>query len=159
MFLRYFLDLDDPFDRVEAALLADPASWVPGMARAAEDLRERLLADVGFPVEGEGRLDKEVEISFGEPYRSRARTRLPMTWKATGPQRLFPSLEADLEVAALGAIRTQVSISARYLPPMGPIGRALDRALLHRVAEATVRDFLDRVGEAIATNVRATADG
>jgi hypothetical protein len=42
---------------------------------------------------------------------------------------------------------------------MGPLGRAVDRALLHLVAEATIRDFLDRVGEAIATNVRATADG
>lgn len=159
MFLRYFLDLDDPFDRVEAALLADPADWVPGMARAAEELGERLLAEVGFAVEAEHRIRKEVEISFGEPYRSPTKTRLPMSWRATGPQRLFPSLEADLEVAALGATRTQVSISARYLPPMGPIGRALDRALLHRVAEATVRDFLDRVGEAIATQIRATAAG
>jgi hypothetical protein len=30
---------------------------------------------------------------------------------------------------------------------MGVVGRALDRALLHRVAEATIKDFLDRVGE------------
>jgi hypothetical protein len=28
---------------------------------------------------------------------------------------------------------------------MGPLGRAVDRALLHRVAEATLKDFLDRV--------------
>jgi hypothetical protein len=32
---------------------------------------------------------------------------------------------------------------------MGLLGRALDRALLHRVAEATAKDFLDRVGEAL----------
>jgi hypothetical protein len=159
MFLRYFLDLDDPFDRVEAALLADPASWVPGMARSAEELGERLLAEVGFAVKGEHRIHREVEISFGDPFRSPTKTRLPMSWTATGAKRLFPSLEADLEVAALGAMRTQVSISARYEPPAGPLGRALDRGLLHRVAEATIRDFLDRVGGAIATNVRATADG
>jgi hypothetical protein len=30
------------------------------------------------------------------------------------------------------------------------VGRAIDRALLHRVAEATIKDFLDRVGEALA---------
>jgi hypothetical protein len=159
MFVRYFLVLDDPFERVEAALLADPSSWVPGMARAADDLGQRLLADVGFAVNEDRRVDKEVEVSFGEPYRALTKARLPMSWKATGPQRLFPSLEADLEVAAIGANRTQVSISARYRPPMGPLGRAVDRALLHLVAEATIRDFLDRVGEAIATNVRATADG
>jgi hypothetical protein len=30
------------------------------------------------------------------------------------------------------------------------IGRALDKALMHRVAEATVKDFLDRVGDRLA---------
>jgi hypothetical protein len=29
------------------------------------------------------------------------------------------------------------------------VGHALDRVLLHRVAEATLKDFLDRVGQAI----------
>jgi len=159
MFVRYFLDLDDPFERVEAALLADPSSWVPGMARAAEDLGERLLAEVGFAVNVDRRVDKEVEISFGEPYRALTKTRLPMSWNATGAKQLFPSLEADLEVAGLGPSRTQISISAQYRPPMGSLGRALDRALLHRVAEATIKDFLDRVGDAVAVRVRATADG
>jgi hypothetical protein len=41
-------------------------------------------------------------------------------------------------------------MSARYRPPLGMIGRALDKALMHRVAEATVKDFLDRVGERLA---------
>ena len=62
---------------------------------------------------------------------------------------MFPHLDADIEVASLGADRTQLSISARYRAPMGALGRMLDRALLHRVAEATVKDFLDRVGEQV----------
>jgi uncharacterized membrane protein len=78
-----------------------------------------------------------------------------MSWKATSAEHLFPALDADLEVAALGPSRTQLSISARYRPPGGPVGRALDRALLHRVAEATVKDFLDRVGEALQTRALA----
>lgn len=160
MFIRYFRDLDDPFDRVEAALIADPSSWLPGMANAAGELGDRLLAEVGFAVrDDDRRLDKEVEISFGEPFRSPTRTRIPMSWTATGARSLFPSLDADLEAAPLGASRTQISISAWYRPPMGPLGRALDRALLHRVAEATIGDFLDRVRDAIAARVRATVDG
>lgn len=79
-----------------------------------------------------------------------------MSWRATGPDRLFPQLDADLEVAALGRGRTQLSISARYRPPMGAAGRALDRALLHRVAEATIKDFLDRVGERVAAREAPT---
>jgi hypothetical protein len=47
---------------------------------------------------------------------------------------------------AVGEQRTRLAISARYRPPLGAVGRAADRVLLHRVAEATVKDFLDRVG-------------
>ncbi len=151
MFIRYYLDLPIPFAAVEAELLAQPEAWVPGLARDAESLGEHLLAEVGFAVDEAHRLDKQVEIEFGEPYRIPAKTLLPMSWKATGAERLFPALDADLEVASLGPNRTQLSISARYKPPMGPFGRALDRALLHRVAEATAKDFLDRVGEALQT--------
>jgi hypothetical protein len=149
MFIRYYLDLEMPFEHAETALLAQPEAWVPGLARAAEDRGEHLLAEVGFSVDDEHRVDKQVEIEFGEPYRIPAKTLLPMAWHATGPEQLFPSLDADLEVAAMGPNRTQLSVSARYRPPGGVVGRALDRALLHRVAEATVKDFLDRVGETL----------
>ena len=159
MFIKYFLDLEDPYDRVEAALLSDPGTWIPGVARAADDAGEQLLSDVGFAVTNEHRVDKRVEISFGQPVRTFAQARLPMSWNATGPARLFPSFEADLEIAALGPTRTQISISGRYRPPMGAVGRVFDRALLHRVAEATVKDFLDRVGETVSARVHATADG
>lgn len=155
MFIRYYLDLPIPFETLETALLAQPEAWLPGIARDAESRGEHLLAEVGFAVDDARRLDKQVEIGFSEPYRIPGKTLLPMSWKATGPERLFPALDADLEVASLGPNRTQLSISARYRPPMGLLGRALDRALLHRVAEATAKDFLDRVGEAL--QVRAVS--
>jgi hypothetical protein len=40
-------------------------------------------------------------------------------------------------------------MSAMYVPPFGTIGRVIDRAALSRVAEATLKDFLDRVADAI----------
>ncbi|MEW6059392.1 MAG: hypothetical protein AB1551_04505 [Actinomycetota bacterium] len=155
MFLRYFLELPIPFADVESRLLERPQSWLPGLARDAEHRGERLLAEVGFPVDEEHRIAKEVVLELGQPYRIPSKTLLPMGWRATGPERLFPLLDADLEVAALGPNRTQLSISAQYRPPLGVVGQALDRALLHRVAEATVKDFVDRVGEAIQSKVPA----
>lgn len=149
MFVRYYVDLADPFAEVESRLLDAPDRWVPGILRQAEDRGTRLLTEVGFALGEDRRLDKEVEVRIGEPYRIRGKTVLPITWSATGSQALFPSLEGDLEIAGLGDRRSQLSISARYKPPLGPVGRALDRALLHRVAEATVKDFLDRVVEAL----------
>jgi hypothetical protein len=127
--------------------------------RDADAAGERLLSEVGFASSGDRRVDKEVEIAIGAPSGAGSQTRLPMSWKATGPTRLFPSLEADLEVASLGPRRTQISISGRYRPPLGPLGRMLDRAMLHRVAEATVKDFLDCVGTALDVRVRAAAGG
>jgi hypothetical protein len=154
MFIRYFLDLPVPFEDVEARLLAAPEVWVPGLARDAEDGGEHLLAEVGFPVD-DHRVGKEVQIELGTPFRIPSKTILPLTWTATGPARLFPSLDADLEIAVLGQNRTQLAISARYLPPLGAVGKALDRALLHRVAEATLKDFLDRVGETLGAETGA----
>ena len=53
--------------------------------------------------------------------------------------------------------RCQLAISARYDPPLGAVGRAIDRALLARVAEATVKDFLDRVRDSIARRLSDAA--
>lgn len=152
MFIRYFLEIALPFAEVEAALLEAPQDWVPGLARDAGDRGEHLLAEVGFGSK-DLRVEKKVQIGLGPPLRIPSKTLLPMTWEATGAQRLFPSLDADIEVAPLGPNRTQLSLSARYKPPLGALGRAIDRALLHRVAEATLKDFLDRVGEALRDRV------
>jgi hypothetical protein len=153
MFVRYFLEVAIPFEDVEASLLEDPDDWIPGLLRDAEDRGERLLADVGFLIDRR-RVDKQVEIQLGTPYRIPSKTLLPMTWRATGLDGVFPRLDADVEVAALGPRLTQLSISARYRPPMGAAGRVLDRALFHRVAEATIKDFLDRVGERVGERIR-----
>lgn len=150
MFIRYFVDLPLPFEEVRETFLASPETWVPGLARDAEDRGERLLSEVGFSFDDGQWIGKQVEIELGPPLHFSARTALPLTWTATGPEHLFPSLDADLEIASLGPNRTQFAISARYRPPFGGVGRVLDRALLHRVAEATIKDFLDRVAEAIA---------
>lgn len=154
MFIRYYLDLEIPFEEAESALTSAPDEWVPGLARDAGDRADRLLTEVGFSI-ADGRLDRQVEIGFDAPFRLPNKTLLPMWWRVTSAEQLFPALDADIEVAALGPNRTQLSMSARYHPPMGAIGRVLDRTLLHRVAEATVKDFLDRVGEGLSARILA----
>jgi hypothetical protein len=104
---------------------------------------------VGFGPPG-ARLAKRVEIEFGEPIRLPSKTVLPMSWTPDGLESLLPRLDADIELGELGPERTQLSISARYTPPLGPLGRVLDRGILHRVAEATVKDFLDRAAQILS---------
>lgn len=142
MFVRYFVELPFALSLVEDALLREPKEWIPGLAERAEQYGEDLLGEVSTG----GRLHKKVIIDLQNPVRFPSRTVLPMTWRAASQQGLFPVLDADLEVAGLGSGVTQLSVSARYRPPMGVVGKAIDKAFLHRVAEATIKDFVDHVG-------------
>ena len=136
-------------EEVERALSHDPRAWLPGLAERANHRGDLLLADVGF---GEAvRMQRTVVIELGPLVRAGAKASFPLQWTSSGARGLFPSLDADLEVAPLGPGRTQLAMSARYVPPFGPLGRAVDRAVLSRVAEATLKDFLDRVAETIRT--------
>ena len=149
MFIRYFVEVDRPFDEVEVTLLDDPQTWIPGLASKAGALSDSLLAEVGFGTNGT-RVEKQVLLTVHEPIAFPTRLLLPIEWRPSSAQGLFPELHADLEIAPLGPRRTHLSISARYQPPLGLVGRTLDRAMLHRVAELTVKDFLDRTAVALS---------
>lgn len=144
MFIRYFVELPLPAVRVEQGLCESPASWIPGIADEANARGVLLLAGIGLG--DRARLTRRVAVEVGEPMRFPSRTVIPLRWQPESAAGLLPALDADLEVAPLTAESTQLSMSARYTPPLGAVGSAIDRAFLHRVAEATVKDFLDRVG-------------
>jgi hypothetical protein len=147
MFARYFVELPMFSEEVENALSHDPRAWLPGLGERANHRGDMLLAEVGF---GEVvRIKRTVVIELGQSVRSGGKTVFPLRWTSSGAAGLFPSLEADLEVAPLGPGRTQLAMSARYVPPFSSVGRAVDRAVLSRVAEATLKDFLDRVAATI----------
>jgi len=147
MFVRYFVELPTPPEVVEQHLTRSPQEWLPRLATEANERGDALLADVGV---GEKlRVARRVAVEIGRPTHLGETVVIPLTWIPVRAAGLLPSLEADLEIAALGADRTQLAINARYEPPLGMIGRALDRAVLHRVAEATLKDFLDHVAETI----------
>jgi hypothetical protein len=148
MFARYFVEVPLSPEDVAQALARDPHGWLPGLAERANHRGDTLLAEVGF---GEVvRIKRTVVVELGDSVRSGSKIVFPLRWAASGASGLFPSLDADLEVAPLRPGRTQLAMSARYDPPFGAMGRAIDRAVLSRVAEATLKDFLDRVAEMIA---------
>ena len=156
MFLRYYIELPLPVSVVEQALVGSPARWLSAVAGEAQARGDGLLGEVGVDPLGV-RLRRQVRIRLGEPVRFSPMTSLPLTWEPVGLEGLLPRLDANLELGSLGGERTQLAMSARYRPPLGAVGQAADRVLLHRVAEATVKDFLDRLGQAITD--QAVTDG
>jgi hypothetical protein len=148
MFARYFVELIGDRDEIERVVLDAPSTWLPTFATSANLRGDKLLAEVGFG--DDVRIARTVALQVGEAIRLPGKTTIPIGWSASGPVGLFPALQADLEVAPLEEGRCQLAIGARYEPPLGAVGRAIDRTLLSRVAEATLKDFLDRVRDSIA---------
>jgi hypothetical protein len=85
---------------------------------------------------------------------------LAIRWEATGPGGgLFPVLDADLTMAPDGERITILTLAGVYRPPLGALGAALDRAILHRVASATIRAFLAQVAGRITGQPSANGAG
>ena len=96
-------------------------------------------------------LSKLVMIHVAGMTLSDESARLPLRWEATGPgSGLFPALDADIIVTPDGDDGTALTLTGVYRPPLGMVGVMLDRAVLGRMAAATVRDFVARLAEAIA---------
>lgn len=150
MFVYYFVHVRRPFNQVETSLLAHLNHLGPfadAAYREGEDLRDKVGLSRDHPV-----VAKTVQLLSGTPLRGAQQTTIPFAWEATGTPGLFPKLDADLIVAAVGPELSQIAMRGTYAPPLGPLGRALDRAVLHRVAEASVKSFIDRVAHLVESN-------
>jgi hypothetical protein len=144
VFLRSHVVVARPVEEVEARMVAGARNWLPEIATQANGNGHRLLTELGFDV-GKRRISRRIAVEVGAANVASGLMYLPIRWRAASDAGIFPTLEGDLEVAALGS-RTQLALSATYEPPLGLIGKVADRAVLHRVAEVTVQDFLVRIG-------------
>ena len=104
------------------------------------------LARVGLPG-----LAKLVRVQVRDLAWTDRSAGLAIRWEATGPGGgLFPVLDADLTLAPVGDLGCVLSMAGVYRPPLGALGQALDRAVLRRVASATIRRFIAQVAARIA---------
>lgn len=151
MFVYYFVTLAMAFGTAEERLMGatDAMGELAGAAyREGEEIRARIGIGGERPL-----IAKTVRLTTGSPLRSESQTTLPVIWEATGPSVLFPRMDGDLVLAPMGPELTQLAFRGSYRPPLGGVGRAIDRTMLHRVAEASVKGFLDRVARAMTTEV------
>lgn len=151
MLLHDFAYVPVSAEEVCQRVLAADNEWLAPLAAAAMGEGEALRMRVG-PMSAMPMLGKTVRCEIGEALTRGDVTVVPLTWRATSAPGLFPVLSADLEVAPLDSHLTQLTIHGRYEPPLGAIGRRIDRLLMHRVAEATIRSFLGRLASTLATD-------
>jgi hypothetical protein len=150
MFVRYYLELPLAAAQVEQTLVDAAPGWLASLSTAAQERGEGLAARVGVEPGGapDARPGRRAVLALGPPVHLPTMTWLPLRWEPLGVDGLLPRLDATIELGSLGQDRTQLAISAQFEPPAGP-AQGIDRGLAQRVAETTLKDFLDQLGHAI----------
>lgn len=155
MHAYYYTEVDRPFDKVEEVVLRLVhrfGDWSTEAYRDGEALRLKMV------VGGIATVAKSVTMTPGAPDRQPGAARIPLRWEATGSASLFPTMDADLTLVALGDDRTKIALQGNYRPPLGPVGTTLDRFVLHHLAESSVKHFVDKIVDAVAAVVEVSSD-
>ncbi|HET9051292.1 MAG TPA: hypothetical protein VFO60_06275 [Candidatus Dormibacteraeota bacterium] len=148
MLVHDFTYVDRPVEHVAGRLRDDPEGWLTAVAVASRVDEASLCRRVGEAGDVPF-LRRTAFVTCGDAAERGDVLLLPIAWMADRLAGTAPILEAEVEVAPLGADRTQVSLSGRYEPPAGDLGHHVDRLVLHRVAQATVRAFLERMRQTL----------
>jgi len=141
------VDVSRSFEAVRERFASEEA-WFAPLANAAEEECEALYVRIG-PSWASGRVVREVRMTLGTPSDRGVTLVVPISWQSSELPGLFPVLEGEVELFALGPDRCRISLFVSYVPPFGQLGGYLDRALLHRVAQSTLRSFLVRLAESL----------
>jgi hypothetical protein len=149
MLVHDFTYVEAPFGAVRRRLTTGAEAWLTPLAVRAGDAGEALRIRIG-PAGDIPLLSRTTQVCVGQASERADSALVPITWQAAGRiGPAFPVLLADLEVAPLGEQATQLTLMGRYEPPFGALGRGLDRLLLHRMVQASVRSFLEGVAGAL----------
>ena len=141
MLVHYYTQVNAPIGGMVSALediRVNLRAWGEWAYREGESLYARVGPDKGG-IAKEVVLDIEPSVTRGDS------VFYPVSWWATGARMLFPRMQADLILTPIGEGVTRLSFLGSYEPPLGALGHILDRAVLGRVADATVKAWVDRI--------------
>lgn len=149
------------YDDAIATLAREPRRLLQSATDASSSLGGEVVGSLAVDLGGfEVGRDVTIEIGQFEPIEV-LRSILPVRWKAVRGALLYPTVDGQLEIAALSLHppRVQVTLSGEYDPPFGWSGDVIDRAVLHRVAEAVAHRFVGEVAERLQVAVDQRGHG
>jgi hypothetical protein len=144
------MHIDHPVGAVTAVLAAGPREWFAPLDGAGEAALGPHIAGIA--------LRKKVAVEIGPPVTTGDWTEIPVTWKATFIEQLFPIMVGKIELAPVDALTTRLTVCGMYEPPFGPLGKQVDDAFMHAVAEATVADLTLSIARRIDAAVLAGSE-
>ena len=131
--------INRPLGPVVTALRAGPHEWLP-------DFREEHgepTTELRFEEAGQ-RVGRRVRLTLGNVELLEHGARVPLRWEALQHPEFYPRLNGDLRVEEQDG-HSQLRFDARYVPPGGRLGAAVDRMVMGRIGRASVGDFFERV--------------
>jgi hypothetical protein len=150
MFVGHEVTLDASFPAARAGLVRlTRGGWLTDASDDAYNEGLAGLARVG-PFGDVMGASKLVRVLLLEPVDRGDSLTLALRWEATGVMgRLFPVLDANIVLMPAGDGTCSLALAGAYRPPLAAVGVGLDRVLLHRAADATVRSLLRRIAGSI----------
>jgi hypothetical protein len=85
--------------------------------------------------------------------------RIQLWWEAVRTPGLFPTMLAEVSAQPVSPDTTRLEIEGTYWPPFGPLGKAIDAAVGHRVAEAAVHRLLTDIAVQLREECREWTEG
>ena len=148
MFIGATITLEVGFNAAQARL-ANLAHR--GLLRRASENAQKWGADQAqVGPQGALSVSKLVKVQFRHLVTREDSAVWALRWEADGTAgALFPVLDADITLTGAGEEATVLAVSGTYRPPLGSVGAGLDRAIMHLVAEATIRAFTRQLGAVI----------
>lgn len=151
--------VNHPYEQVRDALSKDAPLVLQSATKAAASRAQSIASELRIDVGGIGiQADIQVSVKNIEVKPRQAMsgpvTRLQLEWQAARMANFFPLMHADLSIYPITATETQLDFDGFYEPPLGPLGKAMNAMVGHRIAEACVHRFVREVAEYLRKSLR-----
>lgn len=156
--IRCYDYVNHPFHQVCDALRSKSNSVFHEATTSAESRAESVAAGLHINVAGiEVGKNVAIRIKLYEEVENKAGQKMTvhLEWKATEQPGFFPVMTARLEVYPITQSETQLDFHGEYEPPLGLLGKAIDAVVGHRIAEASVHQFVSEVATYLRKNIPA----
>ncbi|MBT8487438.1 MAG: hypothetical protein HKN72_15335 [Gemmatimonadetes bacterium] len=156
--IRAYDYVNHPYDTVRDALHDDAREIFLQATRSAASRAGSVAAGLRINVGGlEVATDIAITVYRVEDVDSGPldgpATLVELEWEAAQRPGLFPLMKASLWAYALTGTETQLDFDGLYQPPLGLVGAAVDAAVGHRIAEASVHRFITDVASHLRTSL------
>ena len=159
--IRCYDYVNQSYDKVCDALRSNSNAVFHAATMSAEARGGEVAAGLHVKIAGfDVSKDVEILVKYCSEIESKSINKMTIefVWKAAEASGLFPVMTAQLDIYPITKTETQLDFHGQYEPPLGVMGKAIDAVLGHRIAEASVHQFLNEVAAYLRKSLTVLQD-